>query len=96
MYFEWDEKKRSRNIAKHGVDFTAACRLWESSLLVNKDTRQQYGESRWIGMGKLSNRVMVVVFTQRFFNTIRIISCRKANCREVQYYEKATGKNTKI
>jgi uncharacterized DUF497 family protein len=89
MKFEWDENKRIANIKKHGIDFVAACRLWQSSMLIVQDDRQDYTEIRWIGLGTIEKRIMVVVFTKRI-NTIRIISCRKANKREIKYYEKAT------
>jgi len=89
MKFEWDENKRIANIDKHGIDFVAACLLWQAPMLVVQDDRQDYGETRWIGLGKLEKRIMVVVFTKRI-DTVRIISCRKANKREIKYYEEAT------
>jgi uncharacterized protein len=89
MKFEWDENKRIANIEKHGIDFVTACRLWQSPMLVARDNRHNYGESRLIGLGTLGKRLLVVVFTKRI-NTIRIISCRKANKREIKYYEEAT------
>ncbi len=88
MNFEWDEHKRITNLKKHGVDFVAASRLWDSPMLVVEDTRSNYQEPRWIGMGLLEKRMMIIVYTKRR-NTIRIISFRKANKREVKYYEKA-------
>ena len=88
MNFEWDENKRITNLKKHGVDFVAASRLWNSPMLVVEDTRSNYQEQRWLGMGLLEKRVMIIVYTKRR-NTIRIISFRKANKREVKYYEKA-------
>ncbi len=89
MYFEWDENKRLRNLEKHGVDFVTAYRLWEAPMVVVQDTRFNYGEPRWIGVGRLEGRVMVVAFTKRA-ETIRLISYRKANQREVIFYEQRT------
>ena len=89
MKFEWDEKKRQANLEKHGVDFVAASTLWSNFMLIIEDTRMDYQESRYIGLGEVNRRVMVVVFTERQPNTIRIISFRKANRREIIYYEKA-------
>ena len=89
MNFEWNESKRKANLKKHGVDFVAACQLWGAPMLIKEDTRQDYRESRLLGMGLLGKRVMLVVFTERKPDTIRIISFRKANQREVKYYEKA-------
>lgn len=88
MRFEWDENKRAANLKKHGVDFVAACSLWNRLMLTIEDTRTDYNELRLIGMGLLKKRVMVVVFTERQPDIIRIISFRKANRREIEYYEK--------
>jgi uncharacterized DUF497 family protein len=45
-------------------------------------TRKNYGEPRWQGLGLVHGRLMVVAYTKRDSNTIRIISLRKANSRE--------------
>ena len=37
MRFEWDEKKRAANLAKHGVDFAAAEEFDFESALVTPD-----------------------------------------------------------
>jgi uncharacterized DUF497 family protein len=47
-------------------------------MLVALDTRRDYREDRWIGIGFLGQRVVVVVYTYRGSDTIRIISMRKA------------------
>ncbi len=53
------------------------------------DTRYDYGEDRWIGIGLLRRRVVVVVFTEPEDDTIRVISLRKAVKRERVRYEQA-------
>lgn len=48
-------------------------------MLIQLDTRQDYGEDRWIGVGLLKNVVAVVVYAEWLDEkTIRIISARKA------------------
>lgn len=42
------------------------------------DTRADYGEDRWTGIGFLGNRIVVVVFTRLGDDVIRIVSLRKA------------------
>ena len=79
--FEWDETKRQLNLAKHGVDFTAAKRMLEDMPTMLEDTRQDYGELRCLAIGKEAGRLLVVVFTVRE-GVYRIISARKANARE--------------
>ena len=96
MQFEWDENKRLNNIEKHGVDFVVAFQLWEAPMLVVEDIRRDYDEQRWIALGKLNHRVMVVAYTKRKIDIVRIISFRKANKREVAYYEKIIKQNEKI
>jgi uncharacterized DUF497 family protein len=53
------------------------------------DARRNYGENRYRMVGKIDERVFVVVYTVRH-DTIRIISARKANQREIKYYENCT------
>ena len=90
LKFEWDEAKRQANIEKHGLDFVDAGVLFNSEgapFLVSLDVREEYGEERWIGLGLLSNRVVVVVYTEPDENTRRIISFRKAVSYEREEYE---------
>jgi len=85
--FEWDEQKRQANIGKHGFDFRDAWKVFELPMLVALDDRQDYGEERWIGIGMLNTRVVVIVFTERGEDTIRIISMIKATTHERIRYE---------
>ena len=78
MNFEWDEQKNEANIHKHGFDFTDAWEIFESPMLTAPDTREDYGEERWIGIGFLRERVVVIVFAERSDDIIRVISLRKA------------------
>jgi uncharacterized DUF497 family protein len=87
MKFEWDERKNQSNLIKHGFDFADAFRIFDSPMLVEFDDRQDYGEDRWIGIGLLSGRVVVVVYTEPDEETVRIISLRKALTHERRRYE---------
>ena len=87
MQFEWDERKNESNLAKHGLDFADAPRLFPSPLRTFPDDRQDYGEDRWIGFGLLDNRVIAVTFTEPEEDTIRIISMRRALAHERKQYE---------
>ncbi len=86
MDFEWDESKNRSNQQRHGLDFTEAKRLFNPSLLVDIDDREDYGEERYVGLGLLDGRVVVVIFTQPDDDTVRVISLRKANSYERQQY----------
>lgn len=89
MQFEWDPRKRDDNIRKHGLDLADAVPMFEGSMLGVPDTRQDYGENRWIGIGITNGRVAVVAFAECGEDSIRIISLRKANRRERELFEEA-------
>ena len=52
MYW-WDEKKRKFNLAKHGIDFRDAAKVFDGPLVTVEDTREDYGEARYIALGLL-------------------------------------------
>lgn len=87
MQFEWDEKKRRKNIRKHGFDFRDAWQIFNFPMLVALDDREDYGEDRWIGIGMLKAQVVIVVYTEPNENNIRIISMMKALTHERIKYE---------
>ncbi len=87
MQFEWDEEKNESNIHHHGLDFADVAEMFNYPMLLDLDDRQDYGEERWTGIGLLQNRIAVVVYTERYQNTIRIISARKANSYERKRYQ---------
>jgi hypothetical protein len=89
MKFEWDEQKRKDNIRKHGLDFADAWNIFRTPMLTTLDEREDYDEDRWIGIGMLDARIVVVIFTERNEDKIRIISLRKAFTHERIKYEKA-------
>ncbi len=89
MKFEWDEAKNRANVRKHGFDFADAEEIFRGVLIVDADTRRDYGESRWTGLGIVGGRVAHVVFAESGLETIRIISLRKATSRERKEFEKA-------
>jgi len=94
MHFEWDENKRKDNLRNHGLDFADAWKVFTAPMRTRLDDREDYGEDRWIGIGLLDARIVVVVFTERERENaeeeiIRIISLRKALTHERTQYEQA-------
>lgn len=87
MNFEWDENKRRSNIRKHGFDFRDAWQVFDLPMLVALDERKNYGEDRWIGIGMLNTRIVLIIFTEPDENTIRVISMMKAVTHERIKYE---------
>jgi len=88
MDLEWDENKSLKNFEKHGLLFEDTALVFRGKTITFEDDRKDYGENRYITLGELARRVVVIVHTLRG-NTIRIISMRKANEREKKiYYER--------
>lgn len=88
--YTFDPAKAVANRAAHGVDFAAAAAFdWETALVV-EDDRRDYGERRYIALGGIRGRIHVMVFTPRG-GTVRLISLRKANDREIRRYEQGEG-----
>ena len=89
MRFEWDHEKNRANISKHGLDFADAWAIFDGPMLAALDDREEYGEDRWIGIGAIQSRIVVVVYSEPDEDTIRVISLRKALSHERQRYEQA-------
>lgn len=93
MIFEWDEKKAKINLAKHKVSFEEAQTVFydENALLLD-DEKHSDEEDRFILMGLSSMmNTLLVCFCERGSEddeTIRIISSRKANKKEIEQYWK--------
>lgn len=68
-------------------EFADAGEIFAGPMAVNADTREDYGEDRWIGIGDFRGRIVIVVFTEPRPGITRIISVRKALRYEREYYE---------
>ena len=90
MRFEWDEAKRRINIRRHGIDFVDATEVFDGVTLTIEDTRFDYGETRYVTVGLLRGRVVVIAHTEQD-DVIRIISVRKATKNEEANYFKQIG-----
>ncbi len=91
MDFEWDEGKNRHNILRHGLDFADAWEIFRAPYVIDPDVRTDYGEDRWIVIGLLGSRTVVVAFTLPGAQTIRIISLRKASRHERKKFEEEIG-----
>lgn len=90
MRFTWDERKRQTNLAKHGLDFADAAKVFAGSLALFEDARRDYGEQRMIALGLLDAIVVLLVHVEDD-NTVRIISMRKADKHETNLYYQDVG-----
>ena len=85
MKIAFDATKDAINRSKHGISLSEAARLDWNRVSAKLDTRIDYGEPRQIGYGPIGRRLYCVVFVDRG-DTLRIISLRKANNREIDRY----------
>ena len=88
MKFEWDPRKASLNLTKHGVSFEEATTALRDLLSATAhDPDHSIGEHRWITFGLSSKgRLIVVSHTERG-EAIRVISARLATKQERKIYE---------
>ncbi|QKV52358.1 BrnT family toxin [Comamonas antarctica] len=89
MKTEFDAIKDAANQQKHGVSLSLASMIEWQDVLCFVDDRADYKEVREVGFAVIDWRLYVVVFVQRG-DTMRIISLRKANKRELKHYEQAS------
>ncbi len=91
MRFSWDGRKDAANLAKHGVAFDEASRVFMDPLShVEPDLSTQ---GRWRTFGEVDGQVLVVVHEDdeyidhgQVLTEIRIISARFATAAEVRAY----------
>jgi uncharacterized DUF497 family protein len=90
MRYEWDDAKKRTNFAKHGLAFEDAELVFSGPCVTFQDDRFDYGEKRYITLGSLAGRVVVIAHSPRD-EGMRIISMRKANRREQKIYQERFG-----
>lgn len=65
-YFEWDEEKNARNIAKHDVSFSLAQHAFlDPDRVIVEDATHSAKEKRLYCIGKVSDDIITVRFTYR-------------------------------
>ncbi len=63
LQFEWDEDKATQNLAKHGVSFLTAAEIFASEIIERIDDREDYGELRFIALGRVETEIYRVAYT---------------------------------
>jgi uncharacterized protein len=90
LQFEWDVVKNDENLKKHGVSFMTAAAIFLNERLERIDDREDYGEERWIALGRAQTEVYRVAYTWRSEDIVRIISAQKASSHEEEIYYRQT------
>ena len=87
--FEWDPLKAAANLRTHRVSFVEAVTVFEDDFALTREDPDAVGEERFVtlGLSDLGN-LLIVVYTYRGQDTIRVISAWKANKRQRVLYEK--------
>ena len=88
MRFDWDPEKEKSNLDKHGISFGEAIELFSSGVdyLEVYDEGHSQEEDRFIAIGPVAGRIVLVAYSQRPEDTIRVISARLATRQEIQLY----------
>jgi uncharacterized DUF497 family protein len=86
MKITFDPRKRQLTLAERDLDMAQAGAVFAGPTLTHADDRADYGEARFITIGYLDERMVIVVWTRRG-DAYRIISMRKANDREQKIYQ---------
>ncbi len=89
LAFEWDTKKDKSNVRKHGITFDEARTVfYDENAIQFFDPEHSDEEDRFILLGSSFNlKTLVVCHCFRENETlVRIISARKADKDEEQYY----------
>ena len=86
--FEWDPAKNRANQARHGISFEEASELFSSGedYLEIYDELHSTDEDRFIAVGPIAGGIVVVVYTERLEDLIRILSARTATRNEQEQY----------
>ena len=85
MKISFDPAKRVATLQNRGLDMSRADEAISGVNVTIEDCRRDYGETRFITIAFLDQRMVVIVWTSRGENC-RVISMRKANDREQALY----------
>jgi hypothetical protein len=93
--FEWDEAKNRANIAKHGISFDEASRVFADPHHVSVPERIEDCEQRWQTFGIVKGQLLLMAghtireeMDDEIVEIVRIITARKATKHERRRYEK--------
>ncbi len=88
MRFEWDPEKSERNKRVHDVSFEEACELFttDAPVLEVYDVSHSQTEDRFKSIGPIRRGLVLVVWTERTDDLVRIISAWWATSAEEKLY----------
>lgn len=85
--FEYDPVKSAKNLAKHGIDFEQAQRMWSGGKTVTLASKHAGNDDvRYLVLGMIAGKHCTAITTKRG-NRIRLISVRRSRKDEERYYD---------
>jgi len=82
----WDKRKRRGNVARHGIAFEDAIRIFEGPTLERVDDRFDYGETRIYAIGVVDGLEITLIYTDVSETERRVISAWRAERHERTAY----------
>ena len=86
MIHSWDPEKNRQNVARHGIAFEDAIKIFEGPTLERVDDRFDYGEVRVYAVGLVNGVEITLVYTDRSDDERRIISAWRSEPHERRYF----------
>jgi len=90
VHIEWNPEKAAGNLRKHKLNFDQASTVFDDPLArIFPDEEHSMDEVREIIIGhSVKKQLVIVAFTEREPDIVRIISARLATRKEIKDYEK--------
>ena len=89
VQYEWDPDKAKANLRDHRVGFSEAVTVLEDDFALTREDPDSVDEQRFVTLGLSSfANLLVIAYTYREPDVIRMISAWEANKRQRLYYEK--------
>lgn len=86
MSYTWDREKSRRNLARHGIAFSDAVRIFDGVTIEKEDDRFDYGEVRVYAIGVVNGLEITVIYTDRDEDERRIIAAWRSEPHERRSY----------
>ena len=96
--FEWNPAKARSNLAKHGVDFEVARKVFENPFALIEPDSSASPEERWRTVGLVNGVLLLLVAhtAHEAGDVVRIISARRAAPLERAKYERARRQSSRF
>jgi uncharacterized DUF497 family protein len=96
VQYQWGDAKNAANIAKHGISFATASRIFEGPVLTAIDGRSDYGEIRERSVGAVEGILFLTVVHTDRGGVCRIISARRPTAWKEDVMKKPYDKELSI